>query len=133
MQAFVMTYSDVAVGLDFINPKPVLHQRSSSAEQLLQLSQCERPHLNKILASHNATFSTLINISMACWGAIGGPEQKEKSSGLTRLHMWTILETFPRGGEGCWAVRTGSSMVMETPVFCWLIERRMRVSLGVTR
>lgn len=52
---------------------------------------------------------------------------------LTRLLMWTILETLPRGGEGCLAVRTGSSIVMETPVFCWLIERRMRVSPGLTR
>ena len=44
-----------------------------------------------------------------------------------------MSETLPRGGEGCWDVRTGSSIVMETPVFCWLMERRMRVSLGVTR
>lgn len=44
-----------------------------------------------------------------------------------------MLETFPRGGEGFRAERTGSSIVMETPVFCWLMERRMKVSLGVTR
>lgn len=52
---------------------------------------------------------------------------------LTRLVMWTMQETLPRGGEGCRAVRTGSSIVMETPVFCWLMERRMRVSPRVTR
>lgn len=120
-----MTYSDVAVGLDLIDPEAVLHQRSSSAEQLLQLSECERPHLNKRFVSHNSLqlFQT-VRCSVT--------HQKENSSGLTRLHTWTILETFPRGGEGCWAVRTGSSMVMETPIFCWLMERRMRVSLGVT-
>lgn len=43
-----------------------------------------------------------------------------------------MLETLPRGGEGWRAVRTGSSMVIDTPDFCWLIERRMRLSLGIT-
>lgn len=47
--------------------------------------------------------------------------------------MWTMLLTLPRGGEGTWAVRTGSSMVMETPERCWLMERRVRVSLSVTK
>lgn len=51
---------------------------------------------------------------------------------LTRLVTWTILETLPRGGEGCLVVRTGSSIVMDTPDFCWLMERRTRLSLGVT-
>ena len=30
------------------------------------------------------------------------------------------------------AARTGSSMVMLTPDFCWLMERRNRVSVVVT-
>lgn len=42
-----MTYSDVAVRLDFVNPEAILHQGASSAEQFLQLPQRERPHLNK--------------------------------------------------------------------------------------
>ena len=43
-----------------------------------------------------------------------------------------MLETLLRGGEGCFAARTGSSMVMLTPDFCWLMERRTSVSLGIT-
>lgn len=36
----------------------------------------------------------------------------------TRLVRWTIFVILPRGGEGCRAVRTGSSMVTDTPDFC---------------
>lgn len=43
-----------------------------------------------------------------------------------------MLLILPRGGEGTWAVRTGSSMVMDTPDFCWLMERRVKVSPKVT-
>ena len=51
---------------------------------------------------------------------------------LTRLVTWMMFETFPRGGEGWLVVRTGSSIVTDTPDFCWLMERRTRLSLGVT-
>lgn len=50
----------------------------------------------------------------------------------TRLQTWTMLDSLLRGGDGCLAVRTGSSMVILTPDFCWLMERRISVSLGVT-
>lgn len=40
-----VTYSDVAVRLDFVNPEALLHQGASSSEQLLKLPQSERPHL----------------------------------------------------------------------------------------
>lgn len=47
--------------------------------------------------------------------------------------MWTILLILPLGGEGTWAVRTGSSIVMETPAFCWLMDLRVKVSPNVTK
>ncbi len=47
----VITHSDVAVRLDFVNPEALLHQGASSAEEFLKLPQSERPHLNKILQS----------------------------------------------------------------------------------
>lgn len=50
----------------------------------------------------------------------------------TRLVTWMMLETLPWGGDSCLVVRMGSSMVTETPEFCWLIERRTTLSLGVT-
>lgn len=43
-----------------------------------------------------------------------------------------MFETLPRGGDGWADVRTGSSMVTDTPDFCWLMERRTTLSLGVT-
>ena len=43
-----VTYSDIAVRLDFVNPEALLHQSASSAEQLFKLPQSERPHLNEI-------------------------------------------------------------------------------------
>lgn len=47
------TYGDIAVRLDLVNPEAVLHQGACSAEQLLQLPQSERPHLNKTTALIN--------------------------------------------------------------------------------
>lgn len=43
-----------------------------------------------------------------------------------------MLLILPLGGEGTWAVRTGSSIVMETPDFCWLMDLRVKVSPNVT-
>lgn len=47
----LITYSDIAVGLDFVNPEALLHQTASSAEQFLKLSQSEWPHLNSVTDS----------------------------------------------------------------------------------
>lgn len=60
----VVTHSDVAVRLDFVNPKALLHKGSSSTQQLLKLSQSEWPHLNKILQSscNSVTKHTRIHI-----------------------------------------------------------------------
>jgi len=44
-----------------------------------------------------------------------------------------MLLILPLGGEGTWAVRTGSSIVMETPDFCWLMDLRVKVSPNVTK
>lgn len=44
-----------------------------------------------------------------------------------------MLLILPLGGEGTWAVRTGSSIVMETPDFCWLMDLRVKVSPKVTK
>lgn len=51
----------------------------------------------------------------------------------TRLDTWMIFVILPWDGEGCLVVRTGSSMVTHTPEFCWLMERRTTLSLGVTK
>ncbi len=51
---------------------------------------------------------------------------------FTRLQTCMMLEVFPRGGESWRPVRIGSSIVMDTPDFCWLMERRTKESLGVT-
>lgn len=42
---YSITHSDVAVRLDFVDPEAIVHQGASSAEQLLQLTQSEWPHL----------------------------------------------------------------------------------------
>lgn len=44
-----MTYSNIAVRLDFVNPEAILHQGARSAEQFLKLPESEWPHLHKYL------------------------------------------------------------------------------------
>lgn len=108
--------------LDFVDPEAVLHQGARPAQQFFELPQGERPHL------HQPTVVVINDESSASAGIIFF----KTTVFLTRLLMWTIQETLPRGGEGWRAVRTGSSMVMETPVLCWLMERRTRASLVAT-
>lgn len=42
---FSVTHSDVAVGLDLVDPEALLHQAAGSAQQLFELAQREGPHL----------------------------------------------------------------------------------------
>lgn len=57
MSACSVTYSDIAVRLDFVDPEAILHQGARSAQQLLELAQSERPHLHKQI---QVTYSSLL-------------------------------------------------------------------------
>ena len=122
------THGDKAVRLDLVNPKALLHNGAGSAEQLFELAQSK--------------WADLWETAKRCRHT-GPPRQEQahkrqlgqlqlRRGRPTRLVTWMMLESLPRHGEGCLVVRMGSSMVMDTPDFCWLMERRTTLSLGVT-
>lgn len=120
------THRDNAVRLDLVDPEALLHHGAGSVEQLFQLAQSEWANLWETPERPDHTDPPGEN-SLVLAGV-----NKRRLGRPTRLVTWTMLDSLPRDGEGCLVVRTGSSMVTDTPDFCWLMERRTTLSLGVT-